>query len=667
MKYLKTYQGYNLISEWSKNDPIPELTHINDDKLAIFLMGSPAAGKCLEYNTNIHLSNGDVVKIGDFIENEIEPTDKSKEVIKNISKSNTYVQSLDENFNIINNKIINLYRGYADELVNVKTQTGVDIKVTKTHPLLILSENGDIGWKEAGLISKSDKIATPRAISNDNDDSVISEEMSRIIGYILSDGDLSISGKSKYINFASVDLDTIEDFNRCIISEDEMLTLDKRHKDVNDISYTLKYSNVIPKDKRRFLDNKRNFIEKIENMCDIELYGKKSHAVEIPDIIMCNKLLLKNFIGAYFSCDGSILTHGVIEIYSSSKKIIEQFSYALLKFGVLTTIKNKKSRLNGKYFDSYVITILKESNSDFYNTFKDYISCGRKVDLMKEKLVTEVNSNIGGYTLNESLVDVVYNNKLSKKVNTEIGKIALRNLSHRRKITNVRLNKLFKLFNESGVKDERIDYFNNLYSNILFDSIKNIEIIEHNDYVYDIVLESNHNFVGGNKPVILHNSTFIKNFIKTRNNIKDFSSDDISLMFTKDPNVRHRGSGELNIKRIDIFMETGQSFIYDTTPTYSEDKVNLITKAKEYGYKVIFVALITPLDVALRRNQKRDRKSSEEFLKHTYNTIWSKLSQHRDLKPDSFYVITDLNNQYTFYKYDADNKKLLKRKGSKYV
>ena len=162
-------------------------------------------------------------------------------------------------------------------------------------------------------------------------------------------------------------------------------------------------------------------------------------------------------------------------------------------------------------------------------------------------------------------------------------------------------------------------------------------------------------------------STYISNFIQPRRrDIRTFSSDDISLMFTKDPNVRHRGAGELNIKRIDVFMETGQSFIYDTTPTYSGDKVDLINKAKDNGYKVIFIALITPLDVALKRNQERARQASEDFLRHTYGNIWSKLSQHRDLKPDSFYVITDLNNKYTYYKYDADAN-LLKRKGSKYI
>lgn len=160
-------------------------------------------------------------------------------------------------------------------------------------------------------------------------------------------------------------------------------------------------------------------------------------------------------------------------------------------------------------------------------------------------------------------------------------------------------------------------------------------------------------------------STFIKNFITTRKrDIKTFSSDDISLMFSKDPNVRHRGSGELNLKRIDIFMETGQSFIYDTTPTYSIEKVDVVKKAKENGYDVIFIALVVPLDVALRRNKERDRQTSEDFLKHSYKTIWKNIEMHKELNPDSFYVVTSLDNGYTFYKYEEG--KLKKRHGSFY-
>jgi len=160
-------------------------------------------------------------------------------------------------------------------------------------------------------------------------------------------------------------------------------------------------------------------------------------------------------------------------------------------------------------------------------------------------------------------------------------------------------------------------------------------------------------------------STFIKNFLETRRkDIKTFSSDDISLMFTKDPNVRHRGSGELNLKRMNIFMETGQSFIYDTTPTYSEEKVDVIKKAKENGYYVLFIALIVPMSVALKRNKERDRQSSEAFIKYSYKTIWDNIKMHKSLNPDSFYVVTNLNNVYSFYKYL--NGELKKRSGSTY-
>ncbi len=161
-------------------------------------------------------------------------------------------------------------------------------------------------------------------------------------------------------------------------------------------------------------------------------------------------------------------------------------------------------------------------------------------------------------------------------------------------------------------------------------------------------------------------STFITNFIEPRKrDIKTFSSDYLSLLFTKDPNVRKAGSGELNRKRIEIFLNTKQSFIYDTTGTFSEQIVDLTSKAKENGYKIIFISLITPLDTALKQNIERDRQTSEEFLKFSYDTIWSNIKSHVRLNPDSFYIITNLNNEYTFYK--LEDGELKKRKGSFYA
>ena len=103
-------------------------------------------------------------------------------------------------------------------------------------------------------------------------------------------------------------------------------------------------------------------------------------------------------------------------------------------------------------------------------------------------------------------------------------------------------------------------------------------------------------------------SFFSKNFITNKNrNIKIFSTDDISYTFTKQHNTYRKGSSEINLKRLDMFMESGGSFIYDTTGVQHENVSNITTKARENGYDVIFIHLMAPLDTSLRQNQERER------------------------------------------------------------
>jgi adenylate kinase family enzyme len=58
-------------------------------------------------------------------------------------------------------------------------------------------------------------------------------------------------------------------------------------------------------------------------------------------------------------------------------------------------------------------------------------------------------------------------------------------------------------------------------------------------------------------------STFAENFVKhRRRDIKIFSTDDVSL--TKDPNLYKQGSSELNLKKLESYINVGKgSFIYD--------------------------------------------------------------------------------------------------------
>jgi predicted kinase len=159
-------------------------------------------------------------------------------------------------------------------------------------------------------------------------------------------------------------------------------------------------------------------------------------------------------------------------------------------------------------------------------------------------------------------------------------------------------------------------------------------------------------------------STFVKTFIRNQT-IKTFSTDDVSLMLTKDPNVYHKGSSEINLNRLKGFMKTGQSFIYDTTGTQEENVRDIHNMAKFNGYSTIFIHVIGPLDTAIRQNQERDRQVPEDYIKLAYERQFGNMSKYsNELHPNSYYIVQNINGKYKFSKYESG--KVLKRKASLY-
>lgn len=164
----------------------------------------------------------------------------------------------------------------------------------------------------------------------------------------------------------------------------------------------------------------------------------------------------------------------------------------------------------------------------------------------------------------------------------------------------------------------------------------------------------------------LGKSYFSKHYIQPRQQIKTFSTDDISLKFTKDPNKYYPASSELNIRSLLNFMDGGNSFIYDTTGSYPEQIFKIVQKAKRNNYKILFIHLFGPLDLSLKQNLQRDRQVDPEFIEFSYNTQFSNMKiYYEQLNPDGYYVVYNKEGKYKFYKYV--NGKLLKRKVDKYV
>lgn len=162
-------------------------------------------------------------------------------------------------------------------------------------------------------------------------------------------------------------------------------------------------------------------------------------------------------------------------------------------------------------------------------------------------------------------------------------------------------------------------------------------------------------------------STFIKNFIIPKNHkFKTFSTDDVSLMFTKDPRNYHPGSSELNIERLLLFLKSGQNFIYDTTGAQDKNIFNIVNESRKNNYKVIFIQIVVDIETAKKQNLKRDRNVDEYYIDFVYSRQFQNMKDYSKLlHPDNYYIIYNIESKYKFYQYR--NNKMYKRKVDKYL
>lgn len=189
-------------------------------------------------------------------------------------------------------------------------------------------------------------------------------------------------------------------------------------------------------------------------------------------------------------------------------------------------------------------------------------------------------------------------------------------------------------------------------------------------------------------------SYFVTNHIHSKNpNIKDFSTDDVSVMFTKDPNVYYKGkekeeggrtknASELNLDRMVKFMETGQNFIYDTTGAGKEftDRgfehiKEIYDSAREFKYKIVFIHLLSTLETSIGQDKLRDRHVDPHYIKWAYakqqggevdgQKVEGNIQRYKSLNPDAYYLVTSIDKKYKFYKF-IDGK-LAVRKNDRYV
>ena len=315
----------------------------------ILIAGKRGSGKCLHEDTLITLADGSQIPI--------------KELENNKEK----IISLNDKLKIEQRDKTEFFSRDVDKLLKVTLRSGKEIKLTPEHPLLTIK-----GWEEAQKLNVGSRIGTPRNIHAFGSHEMPENEI-KLLAYLIAEGHTK-----KVVLFTNSDEKIVNDFKDSLNKFDETLELIKEKEYHYRISYPKWRTKVLGHNKERdekghFLKGKANLVEKrsIRKLIEREgLFGLLAPQKFLSEnILKLKKEQLAIFLNRLFSCDGSIYksnNYWQISYGSSSVKMIKQIQHILLRFGILSKLRDKKIKLNNKIFLSYELVLNEENALKFF-------------------------------------------------------------------------------------------------------------------------------------------------------------------------------------------------------------------------------------------------------------------------------------------------------------
>ena len=261
-------------------------------------------------------------------------------------------------------------------LVKVETFAGRSVRTAPDHPFLTPR-----GWVSAGDLNEHDYVGVPRIEESFGDGSVSAEE-ARLLGYLVGDGCLS----TRSLSFVNADDDMIEDFISCAKSLGFFAYV-KTHPNPN-----VKARKVVLKSREARCGGGEPPV--LTWLRSHGLLMSNSYTKRIPPSVMrSGPEAVRNFIGAYWSCDGMIFTRhegGRATLMASATTVGERLAsdirLALALIGIDSRVRLKSRALKTKrQGDDYRSFDIVTTRSNEVAKFADLPGlCERKKDKARE-------------------------------------------------------------------------------------------------------------------------------------------------------------------------------------------------------------------------------------------------------------------------------------------
>ena len=446
----------------------------------MLICGKRGGGKCVSGETEILLEDGSLVQI---------------KALKNNSKK---IIALNDSLKLGVEVKDSFFEREVDKVLEVKTRTGREITLTPEHPLLTIN-----GWKPAQELGVGSRIAVPRKIGFFGN-GFMTEDQVKLLAYLTTEGHTV----RKAVWFTNFDEKIQQDFSKAVKGFDERLVVKQMKNSQGQFRVVNSNPKLIIKKAVRSANGAFAAGTEFEHMNHLRdwliglgVYGKLAPEKELPkEVFSLNEQKISLLLNRMFSCDGTIWREENrfrVGYASSSKKLIKQVAHLLLKFGVISTTREKHVLLNEKNFISYELII----EGIFCKEFVDKIGFFgikeiRQKELQELFLNRKFNPNTD--TIPKEIWGL-YSPSNWAEVGRKIG------YAHPKALR----ESVFYSPNRSKLLQIAIADQNELIkqlaeSDIYWDEIVGVKEINEKTKVYDISVPNNHNFVAND--IIIHNS-----------------------------------------------------------------------------------------------------------------------------------------------------------------
>ena len=438
----------------------------------VFICGKRGGGKCLHGDTLITLDDGTQARI------------------KDLEKDNRGVFSVDDRYRVKPTQKTKFYKRQVKGLLKIKLRSGRTIKLTPEHPLLTIK-----GWVPAQKLSSGSRIAVPKKISCSGK-KPMKDNRVKILAYLLSAGHLS----NGFILFYSKDKKIVEDFQNAVTEFDSSLKIEKHSDGCYKIFSAVgkiggskaKYKGGGNFAESSEFNDKNSLVKWLEKL---GLYGKLSGDKIIPDeIFQLPNKKLSLFLNRFFSCKASLHYDKSAGSYrlsyaSSSETLIRQISHLLLRRGILSQLRCKKSKNYCR--PDYEIVLTGKNLAGFQSEIGFFGKKFREVPVLKL-------SDSGTDTIPKEVWEI-YRPKSWADIGRQLGYDNPKSIR-----SSVNHAPSRKKLGQIAEIDKNKNMHDLAESDIFWDEIVSSEKLSGEFTVYDISVPGPHNFVAND--IIVHNS-----------------------------------------------------------------------------------------------------------------------------------------------------------------